>query len=296
MAKALEIEGLKVDYKDFTLGDIDLSLDEGLFLGVVGPNGAGKTTLIKTILGITPPGSGSVKLFGKELGENEAWCKSQIGFVLGESRFWESLSAKELGSALSLFYKDWDGLEYASYLDRFEIPSGKKASKLSTGMKTRLYLATALSHHARLLVLDEPTAGLDPLVRHDLVSALGDYLEREGTSVIFSSHITSDLDKSADMLLFLLGGAARYYGSLDGFLSGHDRVRLDPARLDAEARSRLIGLRETEAVAEGISADRGYWAGRPETIVERASLEDIVVAVASEDKAERRRSRAGAAK
>jgi ABC-2 type transport system ATP-binding protein len=282
MAKILDVEGARVSYRDFTLGEISFSLDEGMFLGLVGPNGAGKTTLIKALLGITPLGSGRISLFGKELSKHEAWCKAQIGFALGESRFWESLSPAELGKTLALFYRDWDAAEYRGWLDRFQIPASKKAAKFSSGMKTRLYLATALSHHARLLVLDEPTAGLDPLVRRDVMTALGEYLAREGTSVIFSSHITSDLERRADMLLFLLGGQARYYGALDDFERTHARVRVDPAALDEAARGKLIGLQENKTVAEGITDDPDYWKGRSGAVSDRPSLEDIIVALSAE--------------
>jgi len=284
MSKILELNDVSIKYGDFVLGNIDFSLDEGIFLGVVGPNGAGKTTLIKLLLGITPPGTGSIKLFGKELSSNEAWCKNQIGFVLGENRFWETLAPKDLGSALSLFYRDWDKAEYDSLLDRFEISPKKKASTLSTGMKTRLYLATALSHHAKLLILDEPTSGLDPFVRREVVSILCEYLTKDGTSVIFSSHITSDLDRNADYLLFLLNGKNKYYGALDTYISSFAQVRSDPASLDGACREKLIGLRETATVAEGITADPAFWDGRANCVRENAELEDILIAVTQEDR------------
>jgi len=292
MSKILELENVSMRYRDFLLGNISFSLDEGIFLGLVGPNGAGKTTLIKMLLGITSPESGTIQLFGKDLTKNEAWCKNQIGFVLGESRFWETLNPKELGSALSLFYKDWDKAEYASLLDRFEISPTKKAAKLSTGMKTRLYLATALSHHAKLLILDEPTSGLDPFVRHEVVSILCEYLAKDGTSVIFSSHITSDLDRNADYLLFLLNGKNKYYGALDAYVSSFAQVRSDPASLDDACREKLIGLRETATVSEGITADPAFWDGRANCVSERAELEDILIAVTQEDKKKRAQKKA----
>ncbi len=206
MTNAIEIKDLSKSYKDFTLGKINLSLPQGSVMGLIGENGAGKTTLIRLILDMTERGSGQVTILGRDNKDNFVLTKEDIGVVLDESGIPAALSASDMGRVMKLTYKNWDSEKYNNLLNRFSVPPKKPFRTLSKGTKMKLALAIALSHEPKLLILDEPASGLDPVARDDILNILNDFTRNETHSVLISSHIISDLEKICDYIAFLHKG------------------------------------------------------------------------------------------
>lgn len=209
MNHVLVIRKIKKTYPNtsFTLNDIDIHVPEGEIVGLVGKNGAGKTTLISLILDQLVPDSGTIEFFGvPDRRSNIQNIKEDIGFVVDECCYHACLTSVEIGSVLKHIYHKWDKQRYKSYLKQFDVDPTKKISEMSKGMKSKMMLATALAHGPKLLVLDEITSGLDPVVRNDILHILKDYVAGTSNAVFFSTHITSDLDKIADRVAFLHEG------------------------------------------------------------------------------------------
>ena len=200
---AIEINGLTKKYKDFTLDNISFVLPSGCIMGIIGENGSGKTTTIKSILGLINPDSGTINVFGKKL-DREA--KNYIGAVLDDTGIPIGLNAKDINSVMKYAYTEWDENAFFALMDKYELPIRKKVSDYSKGMTTKLKIAIAISHNARLLVLDEPTEGLDPLARDEFINIINDFTRDENHSVLLSSHIISDLEKICDYITFISRG------------------------------------------------------------------------------------------
>ena len=209
MEYAMELRDLRKEYKEFTLDNISLSLPMGCIMGFIGENGAGKSTTIKAMLGLIRPDGGSIRLLGQDPASSRA-VMEQVGVVLDAGFFPPEMNPKQLGKALGRIYKGWQPAAYDDYLRRFEIAPGKKIKAFSRGMVMKLSLAVALSHGAKLLVLDEATSGLDPIIRDDILDILYDFIQDEEHSVFLSSHITGDLEKIADYLAFVTALVRRY--------------------------------------------------------------------------------------
>ena len=201
---ALELHGLEKHYPDFTLGPIDLELPGGTVCGLIGENGAGKSTTIKLILDMIDGDAGTVKLFGQE--GITPLAKADIGVVLGGEGIPTCLTAPQVGKVMAGIYPNWDAAAYADYCKRFELPEKKRYADYSTGMKMKLCIAVALAHHPKLLLLDEATNGLDPVVRDEVTDLLLDFARDENHSILISSHIVSDLEKLCDTIAFLHKG------------------------------------------------------------------------------------------
>ncbi|MCB0281515.1 MAG: ABC transporter ATP-binding protein [Calditrichae bacterium] len=204
--KAFEIQGLYKRYPDFTLGPLDIDLEPGTVLGYIGPNGSGKSTTLHCMVGLVKADGGSVKIFGKENHPNKPAWKFDIGYVGDVHVFYENWSAAKNLKFLSQFYPDWSDNLAGELAKRFDIPLGKKAKELSSGNRVKLSLISALSHKPRLLLLDEPTAGLDPVVRTEVLDTLFEILADGEHSIFYSTHILSDIGRLADELLFLNNG------------------------------------------------------------------------------------------
>ena len=193
MTNSIEIRGLNKSYPDFTLGEIDLTLPGGTIMGLIGENGAGKTTLMKCILNLVRRDSGSITLLGYDNIREERLAKAEIGVVLDECFFHDTLRPKDVGAILAPAFRDsWDSRLYKDYLDKFQLPQGKLIKEFSRGMKMKLSLAAALAHRPKLLLLDEATAGLDPVVRDEILDEFLAFICDEEHSILISSHITSD--------------------------------------------------------------------------------------------------------
>ena len=203
---ALELHGLEKHYKDFTLGPLDLTLPGGTICGLIGENGAGKSTTIKLILDMVQRDGGTVTILGRDSRTVSVRSKEEIGVVLGSEGIPLCLNAVEVGKVMAGIYPNWDAPAYAEFCQKFELPPKKKYKDYSAGMQMKLCIAVALSHHAKLLLLDEATNGLDPVVRDEVVDLLLDFARDEEHSILISSHIVSDLEKLCDTIAFLHKG------------------------------------------------------------------------------------------
>ena len=204
--KALSVAGLTKRYPNFVLQDISFSLAPGRIMGLIGKNGAGKTTTLKSILNLVHPDSGRVEVFGREFRAHEEICKQEIGVVLGGVDFYRHKRLSDITAVTRRFYKNWDEDAYQGYLDMFSLDPTKRVKELSSGMKVKYMIALALSHSAKLLILDEPTSGLDPVSRDDLLNLFRQLVKDRGISILYSTHITSDLEKCADDITYIKDG------------------------------------------------------------------------------------------
>lgn len=203
---ALDVRNINKKYPNFELKNVSFQLEKGYIMGFIGVNGAGKTTTIKSILSMTHIDSGEVHILGRSMAEHELDLKQDIGFAFGSIDFYTRSKIKTLTETIKKFYRNWDDETYSYYLRRFKLDENKKIADLSTGMKVKYSLALALSHGARLLILDEPTSGLDPASRDDLLDIFQELIAGGEVSILFSTHITSDLEKCADFITFISNG------------------------------------------------------------------------------------------
>ena len=212
----LTVRGLCKNYPAFRLEDVSFTLEAGAITGFIGRNGAGKTTTINAMLSFVRPDAGKIEFFGLPFPENDREIKQKIGFVSAGMTYYTRKKLSVITKVTKSFYPEWDDGKYRQYMDRFGLSEGKTPAELSNGMKIKYALALALSHGAELLILDEPTSGLDPVSREELVEIFL-RLKDEGKTVFFSTHITSDLEKCADRILFLQEGRLKADDTLDGF-------------------------------------------------------------------------------
>ncbi|GGA47916.1 ABC transporter ATP-binding protein [Paenibacillus physcomitrellae] len=203
---ALDIRKLHKKYSDFQIKDVSFQLEKGYIMGFIGANGAGKTTTIKSILNLIQIDSGEIYVFGKNMAEHELELKQEIGCAFGDIDFYTRSKIKTMTQITKKFYKNWNDETYYNYLQRFKLDENKKIAELSTGMRVKYSLALALSHGAKLLILDEPTSGLDPVSRDDLLDIFQQLIVDGEISILFSTHITSDLEKCADFITFIENG------------------------------------------------------------------------------------------
>ena len=238
---ALSVQSVTKHYgSGFTLDDISFELPQGYIMGLIGPNGAGKSTLIKLILNMIHLDSGSIKVFGKNHIEDEETIKENLGVVFDSSYFIDQWTVSSAGKAMAPMYASWSEAKFQAYLDRFKLDRTKKIKELSRGMQMKLMLAVALSHDAKLLILDEPTSGLDVLGRDELMDDLRAYIEDGRHSVLFSTHITEDLERAADYITYITRGELYYTGPKDDFEDAFRIVRSGLEDFDA-VRAVAIG-------------------------------------------------------
>lgn len=203
---AIEISNLTKRYPGFTLDNLNLTLPSGCILGLVGENGAGKSTSIKLMLGAGKPDSGIVRVLGGDIRKDGVTIRQDVGVVLDESNFPALMNARQIGKMMAGIYKNWQSAVFHNYLEKLKVPEEKNFKTFSKGMKMKLAFAVALSHQAKLLILDEATTGLDPVVRDEILDILNEFTRDEGHSVLISSHIVSDLEKICDYIAFLHKG------------------------------------------------------------------------------------------
>ncbi len=202
----IEIEGLNKTYDTFKLDNVSFKMKQGYIMGFIGENGAGKTTTLKAMLNVVKRNSGSVKIFGKNIDDFEIDIKNRIAFMSGETDFHSRKKLKTITSVFKKFYAEWDDDVYNNYMKRFKLDQNKKIIELSKGMRIKYAMALALSHNAELLILDEPTSGLDPVARDEMLEIFQNIVEQGDKSVLFSTHITTDLEKCADYITFIKDG------------------------------------------------------------------------------------------
>lgn len=206
MVSALQITDLTKEYPGFKLDHVSFTLPQGTIMGLIGENGAGKSTTINAILDLIKRDEGSVTFWGEELSENPRQLKENIGVVFDGINFYETLTPAKVGKISAAAYRQWNPAAYKDYLDKFQLPSNQEIKTFSKGMKMKLCIANALSHDSKLLILDEATSGLDPVMRDDILDIFLDYIQDENHSILMSSHITTDLEKIADYVTFIHEG------------------------------------------------------------------------------------------
>lgn len=216
--KAIEINHISKEYKSFKLDNVSFNVEEGHIVGFIGRNGAGKTTTIKSILNIVKTNSGHVKFFNLDLKDNENIIKNQIGYSNGRINYYPRKKLIDIINVTKTFYKNWDNRTMNEYQDLFKLDLSKTPSELSEGMKVKFNLLLALSHHAKILILDEPTSGLDPFSRDEILELFIE-LKKRGTAILFSTHITSDLEKCADDIVYIREGKIASSCSKEDFIA-----------------------------------------------------------------------------
>jgi len=278
MNTILEVNGLQTKLGAFRLQDISFTLQEGCITGFIGVNGSGKTTTIKTILGLMLKESGSIQLFGKDMDQNERELKNRIGIVFDEGYFYEDLTMLEMKSIVAPAYSQWDNALFKANMERFGLQPNQKISTLSKGMRMKYAIALALSHHADLLIMDEPTSGLDPLIRSEIMDILLAFMQQDGKSVFFSTHITSDLDKIADVLILIDKGNVIFNEDKDLLLETHGFVKGDKKELNDQTRTLFLTLRETAYGFEGLTPNKSVVQQQMKNvIIEKPTIEDIML-------------------
>lgn len=261
---------------DFHVQQFDLAVKRGYITGLVGPNGSGKTSLISLMMGLMYPENGRIEVLGGDVADPE--IKQRIGFVYDDLYMYDDYTIAKMRKVIAPLYRNWNDDLFSTYLKKFRLPYRKKIKSFSKGMRMKCSLLFALSHEPELLLLDEPTAGLDPIFRRELLEIVQELMVREEQTVLFSTHITSDLDKVADYIVFLDDGEVKLQQSMIDLAEHYHVVRGKLAMLDDDVRQLFIGLDETAAGFTGLyHGDSAIFTEVDEAIVaEPASLEDIM--------------------
>ena len=279
MEPLLQFRNVSKRFPGFALEDVSFSLPRGYIGGLIGPNGAGKTTIVKLVLNLVHRDAGRIEVGGEDPAEHEVAVKQRIGFVHEVPSYYEHLSLDAIGSIVGGFYPTWDGPLYASLLREFDLPSRQRFGGLSRGMRTKGALALALAHRAELLILDEPTAGLDPVFRRALIERLAGYVSDGRSSVLLSTHITSDLERVADFVTFVRAGRIVLSATRDELAARWATVRGGPALLESGTRELLAGCESGPHGVTGLTSDAPSLRRRlasQAVVIEPATLEDIM--------------------
>ncbi len=274
----IELKNVSKDYGDFKLDNISFEVPEGCVCGFIGQNGAGKTTTIQLILDTITRDSGEITLFGKSVDGDSASLREDIGLVFDEMGFHEFLTAKQINTIMKNVYKNWDEALYFDYLKRFSLPSKKACGSFSRGMRMKLQIATALSHGAKLLIMDEPTSGLDPIVRNEMLQIFREYVVKEDHTILLSSHITGDLEKLADEVVFIDGGRIVIKGNKDEILEKHGIIKCKKEELAGIDKEMIVSYELSSMGAEilvnDVNTARKLY---PNMVIEQAGLEEIMI-------------------
>lgn len=275
---AIEIRGLCKRYDGFSLRGVDLVVPRGSIMGFVGQNGAGKTTTIQAVLNLIRKEEGSIRVLGLDHAEQENVIKERVAAVFDEIPFHDMLTPRQLSLVLEGIYARWQPQVFQEYLDRFGLPQKKKIGQLSKGMKMKLQIAAALSRQAELLIMDEATAGLDPVVRGEMLRVFLEYMQDENHSILMSSHITSDLEKIADSVTYIHQGRILLSGDKEDILSRHGLLRCRKADLEQVEPRDCISTHRTEYGADVLVADRELCRRKyPRILLEAATLDEILL-------------------
>lgn len=276
---AIEINNLSKNLNEFELNIENIEIKKGFITGFIGPNGSGKTTTIKLIMNMLLRDSGSIKIFGKEYRVDDISIKEAIGYVGDIPGYLTELKLKDIKKSVSVFYKNWDEKLYKRYVEQFKLDEKKVYKELSKGQQKKFELTMALSHHPKLIIMDEPTANLDPLVRNEFLEIIQEHIDKEDATVFYSTHITSDLDKVSDYLVFIYDGKVILKGDKEDILESHKIIRGNKELLDSETKKELVAFRENSFGFEGLTSNvkNAKDIFGEEVVYDKANLEDILM-------------------
>ncbi len=275
---ALTVSGLTKKYREFTLSDISFEVPQGTIVGLIGENGAGKSTIINAVLGLTQKDAGEVTILGKNEQEIDFAACNQIGVVFDSGNFPNGLTPKELNGLLKNVFLLWDEEIYFSLLKKLSLPPDKKMKTFSKGMKMKLAIAVSFSHCSNLLILDEATSGLDPVVRDDILDMLLDFVQDENHSILVSSHITGDLEKIADYIVFIHEGRLLFSKPKDELLEKYGIVKCGMAQFDALESRDMIAYRKRDYEWQVLVADRDKAKKKyPNAVIVPATIDEIML-------------------
>ena len=276
MTNALTVSGLTKTYQDFVLDQVSFSVPSGSIVGLIGENGAGKSTTINAALGLIQKEAGQVSVLGREGLDGDT--KEEIGVVFDGSNYPEILSPRKLNGVMRNIYRSWDETAYFRLLQQFSLPPDKPLKQFSKGMKMKLAIAVALSHHSRLLILDEATSGLDPVVRDDILDMLLDFVQEEDHSILVSSHITSDLEKIADYIVFIHEGKVVFSKPKDELVEQYGIIKCGAAQFEALDKPDIIVYRKMDYEWQVLVADRAAMKKKyPKALIVSASIDEIML-------------------
>jgi ABC-2 type transport system ATP-binding protein len=276
MNDALTVSGLTKTYPDFILDHVSFHVPSGSIVGLIGENGSGKSTTVNAVLGLVQKEAGRVSILEKE--ELDDDTKEQIGVVFDGSNYPEILSPKEIHRIMKNIYRSWDGQTYFRLLKQFSLPLDKQIKRFSKGMKMKLAISAALSHHSKLLILDEATSGLDPVVRDDILDMLLDFVQDEEHSILISSHITSDLEKIADYIVFIHGGKVVFSKAKDELTEQYGIIKCGAAQFDALDKSDIIVYRKMDYEWQVLISDRHDMQKKyPKAMIVPATIDEIML-------------------
>lgn len=287
MENLLNIKNLEKRYSDFTLEDVSFEIPKGCIMGLVGENGAGKTTIIKSILNVIPKNKGEVIILGLDSEKFELEIKENIGVVLDDCFFHDNLDANNISLIMKNIYKSWDEDLFFSYLEKLNLPDKKIVKEFSKGMKMKLSIAAALAHRPQLLILDEPTSGLDPVSRSELLDIFLDFIQDEDKSILFSTHITSDLDKVADYITFIHSGKLVLSEEKFEIMQRHKFIKCSSEEFSKLNKGNIVGFRKNEFNYEVLLKDINLEDLEIKFVEDKLNLEDIMLYYIRGDKDER---------
>ncbi len=276
MEMALELNNVTKNYKDFTLDHISFNVPQGTIVGLIGENGAGKSTTIYAVLGLISKDEGSITILGDN--DPESVSKDDIGAVFDGNNYPDILTPGQLGKVFRNIYHSWEENTYMELLDKFHLPLNKKIKQFSKGMKMKFAISVALSHHSKLLVLDEATSGLDPVMRDEILELLLDFIQDEDHSILVSSHITSDLEKIADYIVFIHEGKIVFFKQKDELLEKYGIVKCGAALFDEMEKEQIIAYRKMDYEWQILVDDRQAVQRKyPKALVIPATIDEIML-------------------
>ena len=278
MQNALEVHSLNKSFDRFALKDVSFTLPRGAVMGFIGENGAGKTTTIKAVLGLIRKDSGDISVLGGSIEDTS--IRSKIGVVFDDLHLHKTLRIRQAAKIFPYLYEDWDADLFKEYLNRFNLDAEKKIKDLSRGMRMKLSIALALSHHPELLILDEPTSGLDPVVRDEVLEIFQDFMQDENHAILFSSHITSDIDKIADYLTFIHDGEILFSVTTDELLGEAGILKCSAEEADAldAEREGLLRIRKNQFGCEVLIRNKEQFRMRhPEAVIDSVTTEALML-------------------
>ena len=278
MKYVIEVNNLKKSFPSFRLDIDNLKIPSGEIIGLIGENGAGKTTLIKLLLNIIKKDDGEIKIFRQDLLENEILIKEDIGVVLDNSFFPENLTPKNINTIMSNVYKNWDSNLFYEYLKKFNISESQTLKTMSKGMRKKVEIATSLAHHPKLLILDEATSGLDPIVRSDVLDILLDFIQDDEHTVILSTHITSDLEHIADDIIFIHDGHVVLNTKRDDITDSYGIVKCNEEELLSMDKKEILSFRKNKYHYEVLVSNRNKIKKKyKDYVIDKATIEDVML-------------------